>query len=66
MNRHSQRGWRPPVINPLLHRIDPARLEVTCWCEEQTVYLPAQMIIAGQTVSCGNPWCNALEAVHAV
>jgi hypothetical protein len=46
---------------------DPMRVLVTCWCEAHYFNVPAELVRAGQTVSCGddchegvNPetWCQ--------
>jgi hypothetical protein len=32
---------------------------VTCWCEEDVVWLPTTEVVAGRTGSCGLPLCHA-------
>lgn len=36
-------------------------LAVQCWCRCATVRVPAAMVAAGKTESCGRKMCNALE-----
>lgn len=34
------------------------RLEVTCWCEAETVRVPVEEVRAGRTRSCGAEGCK--------
>jgi hypothetical protein len=39
-------------------RLANGYLQVLCWCESTPVVVPAEMVRAGQTASCGRPGCG--------
>lgn len=52
------KGGRPPKVPNEYMAPSAGRLLVTCWCETAYLYVPADIVRAGRTVSCGNSTCK--------